>query len=71
MSNAANETEQLRATYRAIRAACVKARGVALATFDEDARRGAIEYSDGEEVTPYCWVMGAHYVAEDLGVEVP
>ena len=61
---------EIRSMYRQIRAQVCKATGMTAKAFDADAARGAHEYSDGEEVTAYCWLMGARYMAEDCKVGV-
>lgn len=55
--------DQLRAEYRAIRAAAVLATGIARATFDAKAQQRAHELADGERVSPTNFVRAAKEIA--------
>ncbi len=69
MATTTNET-WYRETYKNIARAVCAARGLTAAEFNDLAASGAHEHADGEERTAGDWVMGARYVAEDLGVDV-
>ena len=53
--------EDLRAEYRALRAACER---YTAQQFDEVVAPIAHELADGEDITPQVWVAAAHMVAE-------
>lgn len=60
MNTTTNETNEARATYKAIRSEVMAATGCTAKAFDALASNMTREYSDGEETEPKHWVSAAY-----------